>query len=77
MPASGTATLVPLSEDPCASRRLPAGDQPAPSSHSASVPRRSPAASGARKRSRCSAVPAAASSSPAQALEWKGEGASA
>ena len=72
LPASATAIFVPVSDEPCGSRETPRGSCPWPSSHSATVPRFSPAASGRRYCSRCSGVPAAARSRPAQALEKNG-----
>ncbi len=68
--ASGTAAQAPVSASPS----VPTG----PSSRSiASVPRSSPAASGASQRSFCSSLPPAWSARPAVASENNGVGASA
>ena len=73
VPASATAIFVPVSDEPSGSSELSSGDQPASSSHRATVPRRSPAATAGR----CSASFAASRRSAAAAFEKNGVGASA
>jgi hypothetical protein len=79
--ASSTKSFSPSSTNPplddSGSSVTSVGDQPAPRSQSASVPRFSPAATGASQRSRCSSVAAVSSASAASMFESSGPGVSA